>query len=125
MTQKPVTLDSTPEEIRAAWIAALRSGEYTQARMVLFNGKGYCCLGVLCSVVGLVPEKNENRALYQYTFEGQIGTLPQIVQEAVRLRTSDGTYKAGNANLTSMNDSGASFEKIADLLENPPEGLFR
>jgi len=34
------------------WIAALRSGEYEQARSVLYNGTGYCCLGVLCKVAG-------------------------------------------------------------------------
>jgi hypothetical protein len=40
------------EELKAKWIAALRSGEYTQIKGVLrgANGEGHCCLGVLCEV---------------------------------------------------------------------------
>lgn len=38
-------------EVKEKWIAALRSGEYRQARGVLNDGQGgYCCLGVLCEV---------------------------------------------------------------------------
>lgn len=35
-----------------AWIAALRSGNYTQERGSLQNHFGYCCLGVACEVAG-------------------------------------------------------------------------
>jgi hypothetical protein len=39
-------------EYKAKWIAALRSGKYEQARSALHQeGKGMCCLGVLCDVV--------------------------------------------------------------------------
>lgn len=37
-------------EIKAKWVAALRSGEYNQAVSVLRNGYGFCCLGVLCDL---------------------------------------------------------------------------
>ena len=39
-------------ELKAKWVAALRSGEYKQGRDVLHNNKSntYCCLGVLCRV---------------------------------------------------------------------------
>lgn len=33
-------------ENRVIWIEALESNKYPQARFKLFNGKGYCCLGV-------------------------------------------------------------------------------
>lgn len=39
--------------LKAKWVSALRSGDYLQARGTLFDGKGHCCLGVLCKVVGL------------------------------------------------------------------------
>jgi hypothetical protein len=41
-------------ELKAKWINALRSGEYTQAEGMLHDSEngGYCCLGVLCKVMG-------------------------------------------------------------------------
>ena len=37
-------------EVKAAWIAALRSGEYKQGRAQLRTGDQFCCLGVLCDI---------------------------------------------------------------------------
>lgn len=37
-------------EIKAAWIAALRSGDYDQGREKLRTGDQFCCLGVLCDI---------------------------------------------------------------------------
>lgn len=37
-------------EIKAKWVAALRSGEYKQGRDSLRKGDGFCCLGVLCDL---------------------------------------------------------------------------
>lgn len=41
----------TPE-LKQKWIDALESGNYQQCRGRLHDGKGYCCLGVLCVVAG-------------------------------------------------------------------------
>lgn len=38
------------QEVKALWLAALRSGEYRQTRKRLHDDIGYCCLGVLCEV---------------------------------------------------------------------------
>lgn len=35
------------------WIKALESGNYSQARRVLHDGEGFCCLGVLCDINGV------------------------------------------------------------------------
>ena len=50
-------------ELKAKWVAALRSGEYPQAQQVLVavdadtnEPTGYCCLGVLCKVRGMSTE---------------------------------------------------------------------
>lgn len=36
--------------IKRKWVEALRSGKYTQTDRTLYNGYGYCCLGVLASL---------------------------------------------------------------------------
>src|SRR3990167_1245866 len=37
-------------KIKAQWVAALRSGRYTQGYGKLRSGGKYCCLGVLCAL---------------------------------------------------------------------------
>ena len=37
-------------QIKAKWIAALRSGKYSQTHGSLYMNSGYCCLGVLCEL---------------------------------------------------------------------------
>lgn len=39
------------KEVKAKWVAALRSGEYKQGKGRLKNiNNEYCCLGVLCAL---------------------------------------------------------------------------
>lgn len=38
------------QELKARWIAALRSGEFKQATQYLKVDGRYCCLGVLCHI---------------------------------------------------------------------------
>lgn len=45
VTTRPV-LDAAVRENRAAWLAALRSGNYRQARRALRRHDRFCCLGV-------------------------------------------------------------------------------
>lgn len=42
-----------PKEFATKWLAALRSGQYQQAKSALFNGTGYCCLVVACIISGI------------------------------------------------------------------------
>lgn len=39
-------------KIKKQWIKALRSGKYKQTRGRLKGDGGFCCLGVLCDVLG-------------------------------------------------------------------------
>lgn len=39
-------------ELKAKWIDALRSGEFSQCRQFMHYDGGYCCLGVLAKVQG-------------------------------------------------------------------------
>jgi len=38
------------KEIKAKWLAALKSGEYIQGAHELENKSMFCCLGVLCDI---------------------------------------------------------------------------
>ena len=41
------------KEIAERWVSALRSGEYKQGKLYLKSENGYCCLGVLCDILGV------------------------------------------------------------------------
>lgn len=104
----------TEQEIIDKWIAALRSGKYEQGIEVLgsqFGGKEtYCCLGVLCDVVGLPKEQ---------WFDNGTELLPDEVCGLVRISTAGGFQEGLDRCLSQMNDHGKSFAEIADWLENP------
>ena len=46
-------------EFKTKWVAALESGEYSQARGTLKDNASYCCLGVACVVAGARFERDE------------------------------------------------------------------
>jgi hypothetical protein len=94
-------------ELKAKWVAALRSGEYRQATGLLYwgNPDAYCCLGVL----GCVANGTRGR-LGAYGSEGFRNggydiALKQIGEKA-------------QAKLSRMNDRGGkTFPEIADYIE--------
>lgn len=92
-------------ELKAKWVAALRSGKYRQAKEFLYeaNGGGYCCLGVLGCVLGIDQETlaykgNMDGAAYNFVYE-------HINKE-----------QASNLAIR-MNDAGVPFSEIADYIE--------
>jgi len=114
-------------QLKAKWIEGLRSGEFKQADGILHDKKeeGYCCLGVLCKVMGaefgsVVNDEGEeydhvphmgDRILSDGANEElnpvlarQLG-IPQL--ELVRM--NDGNLKAGIRK--------HSFAEIADYIE--------
>lgn len=115
--------DVTPEEARALWIEALRSGRFKQGKGRLARveeaGVEYCCLGVGCEVYieqGRGLRKKLSGGGYLYGDCG--GTLPEIVRDWLGLEDSTGTLVDRKRNLAGRNDSGATFEEIALLIEN-------
>jgi hypothetical protein len=50
--------------------------------------------------------------------------LPEAVRIWIGFNTRAGRMDASDNNLASYNDSGMSFDEIADLIESEPEGLF-
>ena len=85
------------KKLKARWVAALRSGEYKQCQRVLHDGVGYCCIGVLETILGGAPEKNA-------VIIGN-GIVEQMGGVLVK------------SELVGMNDRGASFKEIAGHIE--------
>lgn len=121
------------QENRAKWVAALRSGEYTQGIATLYDAstQQYCCLGVLCDVyekeTGNVLPKTCNG---DYNVEEETLCELSEVKRWVGLKGDQGEF-ATRADipatmLTTLNDTYAiwDFNKLADLIESGPEGLF-
>ena len=104
------------KEWRKKWVKALRSGEYKQTSGVLRDGDEFCCLGVACDISELSGWDEGNVYLFEQ------GVLPNAVRELYGLERSDGEF-VGDC-LTVLNDNGASFQEIADIIESEPEGLF-
>lgn len=105
----------TPE-LKAKWIAALRSGEYKQTRgRLLRNWRGedrFCCLGVLCEIMEApravgAAAKDKSGPGYRLDDTFHDAELPCSV------------LSAGDQNiLVKLNDSHRrSFAKIADWIE--------
>jgi hypothetical protein len=124
-------------EIKAQWVAALRSGDYEQgmSRLVTVRGDGtfdYCCLGVLCdlAVKADVPLTVLDEGISR-SYDNYNGLLPQAVRdwagftEDSAIDTGEGEFRvhvgiseAGDPiDLAELNDGGDSFDKIAELIE--------
>ena len=117
----------TLNENAKAWVAALRSGDYTQTQKMLRrvtkeNGTSFCCLGVACD-------------LYRNTVGGNWDTivladseLTPAVMDWLGLEDSIGTYYNANGNnftLVGLNDNEYfTFAQIADVIKSQPKGLF-
>lgn len=89
------------KELKDKWIAALRSGEYKQIQRRLKSSEGFCCLGVLCEIVGKDQNYIEVRSLLGSAGEPERGIVERL------FRMNDGDTKV----------DGKSFPEIADYIE--------
>lgn len=113
-------------EIKAAWVAALRSGDYKQGGTVLRRRDRYCCLGVLCDLAvkaGVIPEPTPSFTMdlvYEYGAEKDPRFLPRAVCDWAAL---DGCWIqrnpiVGDYTATQLNDAQRlNFGEIAELIE--------
>jgi hypothetical protein len=96
------------KQLKAAWIDALRSGEYEQGDGQLQKGNRFCCLGVLCLAAEKIGFAEAER------FDGQLRGMyitgqPEPIKRGVRAFEDD---------LVHMNDNeGKKFPEIADWIE--------
>ena len=108
--------------IKKKWLAALRSGEFTQGMEALRIGeKGhyeYCCLGVLCEL-----HRKEHSRSWRFNDDGEaeyLGdpiALPKQVIEWSGLKEPDPIVPGTKQRLSALNDNGMSFTEIANLIE--------
>lgn len=103
------------------WVDALRSGEYKQGRFDLAqcdeeDNLTHCCLGVACEMAGLKPNFGSSSpvGIRSGSYDGSLGLLPRSVANLLGLDLSPAVT---GRSLTSLNDGGATFEEIADLIE--------
>jgi hypothetical protein len=132
-------LEMNPE-IRARWVAALRSGEIPQASGILRDGDARCCLGVLCDLAvadGVIPEAawESREGIWLYGRESQ--TLPASVSQWAGI---EGTFEhnpvvfvedddapgvpvtVNERSLAELNDGGWTFPQIAGAIEGVEAG---
>lgn len=122
------------------WVAALRSGDYKQGTGSLaFLGYSdddnsdervmmHCCLGVACELyqkeVGDLKIVDDPVSGSR-TYDGEPALLPAKVSDWLRI-TPDGMYYPHSDDhtlgeqLTARNDTGSTFEQIADIIEREP-----
>jgi hypothetical protein len=119
---------------KQAWIDALRSGEFNQCTGALGKldpegGMSYCCLGVLATLAGVghrLLTWAGDAVFFEFDSENvESGVIPEVFRSAIVsdldlnlrvLGTPDDLMRI----LSSKNDRGATFNEIADYLENLP-----
>lgn len=114
-----MSVDRMDPTVKAQWLAALRSGEYTQTRERLFDDTGHCCLGVLCELAAKASVVNRDGASFEAVDDSNDyseTSLPGAVKRWAGLEWSD--PKVNGHRLTFWNDDcGSTFAQIADLIE--------
>jgi hypothetical protein len=114
------------------WVAALRSGGYKQGKTYLksVNRESgdveYCCLGVLCEIMGVPQRKSLDPAEYIIFENYSCSQLPEEVVAELGMYGTMGETKLYDGNSLAMaNDMGRSFKEIADMIEKNPDNWFR
>lgn len=125
------------------WIAALETGAYSQARHHLRIGNSYCCMGVACDLIypdGWVPFEGG----YGFSLpneKGQIMSTNEFILPAIRRVYGgmgplgfyvDGRFPDGDGgsldikhlSLTALNDLGATFKELAEILTKAMTGGY-
>ncbi|KGM36161.1 hypothetical protein [Inquilinus limosus] len=126
-----VEFKHTPDQARAAWVAALRSGEYKQGkgRLRSYHAPSYCCLGVACDVFLKLEERGEwLDTVFDVSGDSAGTILPRSVMRWLGLTSEGGDLVEVIAassedddpaeDLIAVNDRGiGDFNFIADLIE--------
>lgn len=106
-----------PKAFKKKWIAALKSGQYDQARHRLASKSGWCCLGVaanVCEIGGehllkrsYLHEVKNAKSLKSKRWNELRKRIPVALRENRELQNK----------LAIMNDQYHPFERIADWIE--------
>jgi hypothetical protein len=124
-------------EAKRQWLEALRDPDRKQARGMLNDGRGMCCLGVACDISGLGDWEGFGEAWYRPGMGNAedkglpvevaawlgVPTDPNFHPENPRIPglviKDFGTYvdSDGTITLAQLNDSGFTFAQIADVID--------
>jgi len=107
------------QEIKAKWVAALRSGQYEQAKEVLHSeaSGGFCCLGVLCVLSMAETGFGISDTLEETAGDNFLG-LTVMQWAGLPFEHGDKVVIDGQDRLlSSHNDDGKTFAQIADAIE--------
>ena len=106
-------------------VAALRSGDYTQAVGQLRTDEGYCCLGVACDVFHRETDNGFWSQDYKggsWFFYGNSYTMGVRVYEWFGLPSQNPTLEHGETTMSGLNDNlRLDFSAIADQIEEEYE----
>ena len=117
----------TPE-LKAAWLADLRSGKHPQAKGGLRTEDGFCCLGRLCDAAGATWTRVARRGFSFYYCEygtdslateeilNELGISEEIMNVAMTMNDGISLHHY-NIELPGFERRVHSFEEIADWLE--------
>lgn len=133
------------KEIADLWVAALRSGEYTQAKYKLRTKRdaepdGFCCLGVLSDLYLNIADNPTAKwvpdlgGIVAFAADGQsdegflidpVKNWAGLISDAgsmhaipdTKLLGTHAAWKPMYSKLTVCNDNGISFADIADFIE--------
>jgi hypothetical protein len=100
------------------WVKALRSGDYKQSTGRLRSSDDkFCCLGVLCNIHAQTYPKHAAAQEDSSLYDGCSAYPPESVLNWAGLKNNEGNFGEINS-LAEMNDQGASFREISDIIEN-------
>lgn len=102
-----------PKSVGEQWIGALRSRKYKQGKSCLYNSstKQYCCLGVLSSLLKI---EDIDKIVY---LSYHLSNKDNVQNKIKNFLNSPCNSIDVEEFLATMNDSGKSFEEIANWLE--------
>lgn len=133
MNEQDETLTMDPY-VREKWLNALLSDNYRQGTGALAASPHddptrlhYCCLGVLCDVVGLEAKGDAYIGKRAFGAEDEAGALPTMVWRGLGLPSANPSIPVGlrldrphrdSITLAEMNDDGFTFAQIADVIRH-------
>lgn len=108
--------DRMNPEVKAKWIEALTSGEYSQTNGCLKDNAGYCCLGVLTDLY--IKETGQAQWVPGITYASMKGAVEGVhsFTKNLQVTTAEAAWDARDADLidTTLPDAVKSWAGLDD-----------